>query len=353
MSTPARVRHRATVARPRIARTSPALLAGIAALLALPMRVGAQDAGTVLELRVRDAAGSAVPLATVTADVDGVRQLRVTTDSGRVSFVVATGTPVRIGVRRIGYVPLSTTVVPQGERQSLVLVVGRSIPWSLDTVKVVAQRAVGGIVVSSATQEPIAGATISLTGGGQRVVSGADGGFALPLKGQHTVTLSVRAPGYAPAFRTERLDGGASGEFLILLDSLGGTPNHVIANLWDAERRIAWRDRTDAMVGGRELRASGTNNAQDALRESRTMAEKGLRVGDNACLFINGEPAPGQTLETFPVESVKSVELYERGGEMIGTLTRRWPPYAPCGRGASSFGPTGPGAVRYVVVWTY
>lgn len=335
----------------RFVATVLALLGSTLGALASPSSLVAQ--GTVLEVRIRDAAGGVVPLATVTAEVEGVRQTRITTDSGRTSFVLPANATVRLGARRIGYVPLQTSIVTEGERQSVTLTMGRSIPWSLDTVRVIATRSVGGIVVAAATQTPIAGATIALTGGGLRVVSGSDGSFTLPLRTERTVTLTVRAPGYAPAFRTERLAPDASGEFLILLDSLGGMPNHVIANLWDAERRLAWRSPTDVVVGGRELRAGGASDVMAALRESRTVAEKGLRVGDNACLFINGEPAPGQTLETFPVESVKSIEVYERGGEYIESLVRRWPAYAPCGRGTSAVAPTGPGAARFVVVWTF
>ena len=309
--------------------------------------------GAVLDVRIRDVAGGVVPLATVSAEVAGVRQVRITTDSGRASFVLEAGVPVRLAVRRIGYIPLQTTVTPAEGRTTLELAIGRSIPWSLDTVKVTAQRAVGGIVIASATQEPIAGATITLTGTGTRVVSGTDGSFTLPLREQRSVTLSVRARGYAPSFRTERLENGASGEFLILLDSLGAMPNAVQAGLFDAERRITWRSVMDATVGGRELRATGAGGVLDALRQSRSATERGLRVGDNVCLFVNGEAAPGQTLESFPVETVKTIELYERGGEMIQSLADRWPRNAPCGRGASAVAPSGRGAVRWAVVWTY
>ncbi len=329
-------------------------ITALAVLLVLvPILLHAQSAGGVVVVRVRDSVGGAVPLATVIAESEGLRQLRTTNDSGRATFTLPRDATIRVSVRRIGYIPIQTTLAVQSERQTVELTIGRAIAFSLDTVRVTAQRAVRGLVVAKATQEPIAGALIKLTGSSQRVTSAADGSFTLPLRVQRSVTLTVRARGYAPAFRTERLDDGASGDFLVLLDTLGAVPNRVIANLWDAEMRISWRSVVDATVGGRELRATGAAGVLDALRLSRSSSERGLRVGDSVCLFVNGEAAPGQTLETFSVESVTMVELYERGGEMIRSLADRWPKNAPCGRGPSAVAPSGPGAVRYAVVWTY
>ncbi len=330
----------------------PPLALALAALATLATPLRAQSTGTLLDLRVRDAAGGTVPLATVIAESDGIRLLRTTSDSGRATLPLPRNTRVVLSIRRIGYVPVRTTVETTAEQQPLTVTMSRAIPWALDTVRVTARRTVGGIVVAAATQEPVAGATVTLTGGGQRIVTAADGSFTLPLDRRRTLTLVVRAPGYAPAFRTERLDADASGDYLILLDSLASMSNVTQANLWDAERRITWRGSFDASVGGRELRATGAATITDAARLAPSLAERGLRAGDAACVFINGEPAPGQSLSSIPVDRVTMVELYEQGGEMIASLVNRWPKGVPCaGASPERLQQRASGQARWAVVW--
>jgi hypothetical protein len=316
--------------------------------------LGAQaTAGATLEVRVRDYTGGYVPLATVSAEFEGVRQQRISTDSGRVSFTVPVGARIRVAVRRIGYVPFETSLTLRDRRQQLELTISRTTAQSLDTVRVIATRSVSGIVVNSATQEPVRGASVAFSGTGMRVMTGEDGVFTMPLQAQRNITLSVRAEGFAPAFRAERLDGNASGQFLILLDSMNRIPKQISIGLWDAERRMGWRSTRDVVIGGRELRSTGARSAFDAVRQSASAAERGLRAGDNLCLWINGEAAPGQTLESIDAERVKTLELYTNGGEMLRDLMDRWPRGAPCGRQSAALSATGAGAVRVAVVWTY
>jgi hypothetical protein len=290
-------------------------------------------------------------MATVSTEVDGVQQRRTTNDSGSAIFAYRRDVTVSVTVRRLGFIPLFTSVALLDERQTVDLTMRRATQRSLDTVRVTAGRAVSGYVVAAATQTPVADATITLVGSKERIVSAANGAFTMPLLGQRTVTLAVRAAGFAPAFLTERLDNAPRGEYLILLDSMDALPNYIAANLWDAESRIRDQGVRDAIVGGRELRATGASGVLDALRLSPTSNERGLRVDSNVCLFVNGEPAPGQTLETFPVQSVKTIELYsDRGGVRYTGLS---PQNAPCGQEQSVGAASGLGAVRYAYVWTY
>jgi hypothetical protein len=290
-------------------------------------------------------------MASVTVEHDGLRQTRITTDSGRAVFALPFGTRVAVSVRRIGYVPATAAAAVTESRATLELTLGRSTPWSLDTVRVLAQRSVGGIVVSARTQEPVGGASVRVLGTNARATSGGDGSFTLPLDGREAVTLVVKAPGFAPYLRAERLERTVSGDYLVLLQEDGMVHNAEKAALWEAERRIPWAESRDAIVGGRELRATGGGTVDDALRASQTVTTRGLRAGGNACVFINGLPAVGRTLASVPLEGVRLVEVYSSVNEMTLQLAREWPANAPCG--SATLAPArGSGAARWVVVWT-
>ncbi|MCU0627107.1 MAG: carboxypeptidase regulatory-like domain-containing protein [Gemmatimonadaceae bacterium] len=340
-------RLRVTVAAMAVALAGAAWQAPLAAQLA---NAGTQP-GASLTVRVRDATGGWVPMASVSVEHDGLRQTRITTDSGRATFAVPAGTRVSLSVRRIGYVPATTTTTVTQPTTTFELTLGRSIPWSLDTVRVLAQRSVGGIVVSARTQEPVSGASVRVLGTQARTTSGTDGSFTLPLDGRETVTLIVKAPGFAPYLRAERLERTASGDYLVLLQDDGMMHNAERTALWEAERRISWAESRDAILGGRELRATGGATVDDALRVSQTVTTRGVRAGGNACVFINGLPAVGRTLASVPLEGVRLVEVYSSVNEMTLQLAREWPATAPCG--SETLPPArGLGAARWVVVWT-
>lgn len=306
---------------------------------------------TALTVQVRDEAGNPVSQATLVATVDTLSVRRVTNDSGKAVFTLPRGEVARVIARRIGFAAGGARVELTYADEQVLVTMRRLTVQVLDTVRVTAQRAVRGLVVSAALQRPIAGASVRVLEARSRQVTDSTGSFALPLDAQRSVTILVSAPGFAPYQRVERLDGGTSAELLVVLDSATSVPTRLRPRIEDMESRLNWRDPNDAVVGSRELRATRMLGLADALAQSASALEKGLRLSDDTCIFLNGDPQPGMTLNSFPVESVRMIELYERGGQQGRTLSDRWPRNAPCG----NMQPTvrGPGRVRYAVVWTY
>jgi hypothetical protein len=313
--------------------------------------LGAQAPTTALTVQVRDELGRPVSQATLTATYDTVSVRRITNDSGKVVFTLPRGEVVRVIARRIGFAAGGTRIeLGFGDEQASITLRRLSVQ-TLDTVRVLAQRAVRGLVVSAALQQPIRGASVRILETRSRLETDSTGGFDVPLDAQRNVTLLVSADGFAPVQRIERLDPGASVELLIVLDSANTVPTRLRPRIEDLESRLAWRDPNDATVGSRELRSTGIPTLADALQRTQSANEKGLRLSDDTCIFLNGDPQPGMTLNSFPVESVRLVELYERGGQQAWTLANRWPKGAPCGNASPTV--RGPGRVQWAVVWTY
>ncbi len=309
----------------------------------------AQGSGGGLSVFVYDADGAPLPQATVTAEMAGMRQARITDDDGRVVIPVPAAGRVELEVRRIGYAPATLGVTLPVERNRVEITLRRSA-FALDTVRVRAERTFAGIVASSSTQLPIGGADVSMTGARTRVRTDSAGTFTLPIETQRTVTLSVSAKGFAPQVVIERIAPGQSREMLILLDAAGTVGNRMLQSQEDRGERLRWRGNAAGAVGGRELRASSARSLGDALRASPSATEKALIFDENACLFVNGDPRPGQTIMTFPTDDVALVEFYGDRDPGIRNLAMRWPRGQPCGSGVARS--LNPSTARWIVIWT-
>jgi carboxypeptidase family protein len=66
---------------------------------------------------------------------------------------------------------------------------------------------IAGQVTDSQTRLPIAAATVSVSPGGQSVLTGANGNFSLSVS-PGTYTVTAKAPGYSSASQTVTVDGG-------------------------------------------------------------------------------------------------------------------------------------------------
>jgi hypothetical protein len=141
----------------------------------------------------------------------------------------------------------------------------------------------------------------------------------------------------------------------------------------DLDQRMRNRSAgSSAIVPGAEIRRAG-NQLIDALRSTESFNARGLRFAQTACLFVNGLPRPGASIDMFRPEEIESVEVYANSGTGTGdrsrSLERAWPSGAPCGptgftrtvgaasgsaMGSRAGNPAGPlqtGIVRYVVIW--
>jgi hypothetical protein len=143
----------------------------------------------------------------------------------------------------------------------------------------------------------------------------------------------------------------------------------ISAGLWDDfDQRLRWKPITSALITGSELRASGAT-IPDALPVSPEFIKKQLTFSsDGVCLFVNGTPRPGMTLNMIRIEDVRAIEVYsdQIKDQMVIGLQKLWPPKLKCGDG---FGEVGsdtrrpkalnstpirpkPPAARWIVIWT-
>lgn len=266
----------------------------------------------ILTVTVRDDAGAVVPQATVTLTMDGVTQRRTTTDSGRARFPVVAGTTVKVSARRLGFAPVTAAYLTPSEGSGQVdLAFGPATPVTLGTVDVTAtRRTVSGIVVGQATQEPLANVRVWLDSGpGTR--TGADGRFTIDLGDRTTAVLKLAARGFANGLRIERVPRDSSIALFVTLDSANTVgPARAIA-LFDAESRIAFRRAREAMIGGRELRATGAATLHDAINAAPSVRERGLRLDrDGYRVFLDGQTPLGVGLGSMTTEGVEFVETY-------------------------------------------
>jgi hypothetical protein len=291
--------------------------------------------------------GAPLTQATVTFVLDGEAQRRYTDEEGRFFVNVPLRGRIEFEARRIGYKPATAVATLPVPRNRIEINLERT-GTTLAKVEVTAGPVFAGIVASSKSQLPIAGASVSMLGNKGRMKSDSMGRFALPTDGQTDITLNISARGFASRLVIDRLPRGESREMLILLDTVTLVGNRLYQNLDDRDQRLRFRGLNSGAVGGRELRARGPGLA-DALRFSPTAQAKGLVFDDAACLFVDGDPRPGQTLASFPTDDVDVVEFYGARGDVTGMLARRWPRNVPCGNGAPSMRND---RVMFIVIWT-
>ena len=120
----------------------------------------------------------------------------------------------------------------------------------------------------------------------------------------------------------------------------------------------------------RSVNVPPTSMPTDALMGAPSFGEKGLRIGPEVCVLINGMPRPAVTLEAFQPEDIEAVEVYAwtsdpiqlpgsavapsgKDGDRSGTLNAQWPRTAACGQNyrSSTRGGTKVGSAKYMVVW--
>ncbi len=293
--------------------------------------------------------GAPLAQSTVTFMLEGEAQRRYTDEEGRFFVNVPLSGRIEFEARRIGYKPATAVATLPVPRNRIEINLERASA-TLARVEVTAGPVFAGIVASSSSQLPIRDATVALTPGRGRMQSDSMGRFALPTDGRTDITLTISARGFAPRLVVDRLRSGDSREMVILLDTMPLVGNRLYQNLDDRDQRIRWQSSLNAgVLGGRELRERAPG-LESAFRLSPSVVRTGMTLDDAACLFVNGDPRPGQTLASFPTGDVDVVEFYSARGEFVGILRDRWPKGAPCGTGS----PQGARSNRvvYIVVWT-
>jgi hypothetical protein len=193
-----------------------------------------------------------------------------------------------------------------------------------------------GIIADSATLKPLPNALVRVIGVSSNIRSDTLGAFAADAKQPGDYVLRFELDGYASRVLGVTVARDSSAEVLI-------TMSHFTAS--DARTQILWREfdsRTrmrglnSAFVPANDLTTIGTETTSEALLRARSFAIKNLRLQRNICLYVNGEPKPGWTMDAFDVSEILAIEVYGRGGELTRNLGARWPKGAACGPATGS-----------------
>ena len=293
--------------------------------------------GAVVELRVRDTRRGL----TQTDDVGGF-QLRV----GPNEYTLL--------VRRLGYAQFARTVEVGNDDLSLDIGMVR-VAHALDAIKVTAGTGIFGMIGTSERLDPIAGARVQVIGANRSRLTDSTGAFFVPLDKPGVYVVRVTRQGYGERrFPITVADGIASDASRLLDTSLTFTRG--LDALWDDfDQRLRWRSINSVLLPGGELRAAG-GSLTDAIETSRAFSLRGLRIGNSTCLFMNGTPRPGMTLDVIPMDRIEILELYGEGDPGARYLAQKWPARAECGPSQRStrYEPAGAARksiARWAVVW--
>lgn len=258
-----------------------------------------------------------------------------------------------VTIRRLGYAELLRDLVTM-DRDTTVVFAMTAVRRELDTVRVVARvNGIRGVVGTAHALKPIAGATVQLIGSGPPQRTDSAGRFFIETKRAGTFLLRIAREGYAHQLVSIEVPKDGSVETATLLDS-SDVRDRTWQSAWDDfDRRVVWRGSKSALVPGAELEELEGLSLSSALNKSRTGFRRGMVVGPNTCVFVNGQPRPGFQVDDHDPQDVEAVELYGPGGEGTGTLRLAWPPRAPCGAQQGGLFGRGvpPGNATWAVIW--
>jgi hypothetical protein len=279
----------------------------------------------------------------------------------------------QLSALRIGYAE-TRTAVDVGARDLELAISMRPIAQRLDAFRVRGDiSAIYGMVGTLPDLLPLGGARVQVIGAQKEITTDSTGGFFIPVSEPGTYMVRMTREGYAERFFPIEVPRGRAVDGSRMLDP-GVAPAKGMDVLYvDLDQRLRNRATgSSAIISGAEIRRTG-NQLIDAMRNSQTFTARGLRFDSTACLFVNGLPRPGSSIDMFRPEEIESAEVYAYGGTGTGdrtrSLERAWPSGAPCGptgytrmvaaaqgarmgsREGNPLGPIQAGIVRYVVIW--
>jgi hypothetical protein len=264
----------------------------------------------------------------------------------------------RLIVRRLGFRAIERDF-PIGAKDTSLVLSLIPIARDLDTVQVrAALMGIYGVVGTAEGLRPLAGARIEVLGEKRGMLTDTAGAFFVPIERTGVHLVRITRPGYEHLLFPVTIAKGRGVDASRLLDSaVAAQPG--LAMLWqDLDDRLGRRTMNSALVTGGELRRAG-NYVTDALDRVGSFVSRGLFIADEVCVFLNGTPRPGMSLDVISVDRIEAIELYGSGDAAARLLADRWPARARCGNVLRSQGRrnqpmTGARAraiARWAVVW--
>ena len=323
-----------------------------------------QRASGVIQGEVRSGVDSAA-IAGATIEIAGPRLTRSvrSDEAGKFWFGAVPAGSYRLLVMRVGYAAIRQDVAVGDGPADLRIVMS---PEAQDLRAIVTRANVtavyGGIgavgpttnAQGEKTMTAVKGATVQVLGSRKTAVTDSLGRFFVELGKPGRFIIRVTSPGLAVQLFTVDVPRNKAIDVSRLMDSVRMEAPNGREYLWgEMDRRIGWRAMNSALVSGAELRELG-GSLTDAVQRSKGMTLRGMRIGETTCVFVDGMPKPGFSLDAFRIEEVEAVELYGPRGDPTNSLNSSWPAGAPCGA-SGRFAPSQNRAIpvaRWAVIWT-
>jgi hypothetical protein len=292
----------------------------------------ARAQGTTISGRVVDEAGRAVVNAHVELAAHRTGPVRTDT-AGAFTFIGAERGSHRLLIRQLGFQPVDTLVDTPGPALLIRL---RRTSTTLSRVMIRANRqGIYGTVARATTLAPLAQARVRIVGVERVLLTDSLGMFAAELSRPGSYVLRFEQDGYAARSLSIEVARNEAREVLIALEATDrdDARNQILWREFDSRTRM--RGLNAALVPSTELSAAGTTQLSHALAGSKSFAVKNLKLSPDACIYVDGEPRPGSSLDAFDVDDILAVEVFGRRGDLTATLAARWPKGVRCGTGMS------------------
>jgi hypothetical protein len=301
-----------------------------ALLLGFPFAVSHAQGG--INGRVVDEQSAPIEGALVQLATSPIQEAR-TDVSGRFAFLGIGAGSYRLQVRRLGFLPV-TLVAAVRDSATVFEVRMRRVASTLPQVVVRGRwQGIFGTVADSQSQLPLANVLVRIIGVSSSIRTDSLGAFVADVKQPGAYVIRLERDGYRPRTMTVRVAKDSASEILSTLSegNAGDARNQILWREFDSRTRM--RGFNSSFVTANELAAVGTESPSQALTRSRSFAIKNLKLNREICLYVNGEPKPGWTMDAFDVSEILAIEVYGRRGELTNTLVARWPRGEPCGPG--------------------
>jgi hypothetical protein len=300
---------------------------------------------------VRDSA-SGVPLADALIDLrDGTDvRARRSGEDGAFRFEGVPAGAHELRIRRFGYLEAIARLTTNGRDTTVSVVLARRVQL-LDTVRAAVHGpGVYGAVASSSDLAPLANARVQVLGADRAAEGDSAGRFFIEVKRPGSYLLRVDHVGYTRRLISIDIPSGQPVEAIALLDPAKDPTERPVEKFYrEFDQRVQFMNANGALITGAALRKTGATALSDAVNDTPVGPRHGLRIGSSTCVFVNGMPRPGWSIDQFPLDQVDAIELYTKTGDATGSIGRLWPSNTRC-TASLRMGSGQPGAT-YAVIW--
>lgn len=334
----------------------------LALLLSLAGRLPGQAAPRTVSGVVQDSTGRPLPDAVVVLDPNDQRRAMEADAQGRFRFDKVKSGEHQLRTVWVGYQPddRKLTVPDSGLEVTIVLTQN---PVRLDTIRIVTRaQGILGTTVDGKDLRALGGTDVEVVGTKYRTRTKADGRFAfLQLRpGGYVVRASRK--GFSTLLVPVIVRRDKAVEVSMDLDTVTTKAAELReVQYFDLRQRVDRRSMNNsAIIPRQELAGRGGATLDLALMYSPSFLLKGLRIGGEERVFVNGRIAHGMHLRDYFADDAAMVEIYGSGPHQGGLQQEQECGYPPTthefvvgdrGQKLTYVEPSRPGLVDRAYIW--